>query len=197
MAQLPSATTTISEAAAAGAEGLTSLLAIWAPVKTNADLVPRLYSNPEALLTQHGYSRAADYVAMHVSETGKPVLFQGLPIVTQGVLGRFNTSGNTGTSVASISAGGSGPLEETDGVLKVAKGGTIGTDQIQLELSLDGGRTYKQVRLGTANSYAIPYVDLTLNFAAGTLVAGDTVLTWYSSAPRVDQAGLAAARAAL
>jgi hypothetical protein len=88
-------------------------------------------------------------------------------------------------------------LEEVDGIVTVVAGGTVGTSQIILGLSLDGGRTTKKVRLGDATSYAIPYVGLTLGFTVGTLVAGDVAYKFSTTAPRWDQAGLAAARAAL
>lgn len=195
---LPSATTTIDDQAGAVAAGLDSLC-VMAPVATNADATPRFFANSQAILDLHGYAPGVDYCALHLEATGKPVLFVGLPIATAGAISREDTSGNSGTCVTSLAAGGDGTLEETDGVLRIPTGGggTIGTDQIALELSLDGGRTYKKVRLGTANSYAIPYVGITISFAAGTLVAGDTVHTWHSSAPLWNSAGLASARAAL
>src|SRR5690606_2580044 len=86
---------------------------------------------------------------------------------------------------------------EHDGAVRVIAGGTIGTDQIQLEYTLDGGRTWKPLRLGTGNSYAIPHVNATIAFAAGTLVAGDTIAEWHGSAPKADATGMQAAREAL
>lgn len=196
MPDLPSASTSVSSSAGAGAAGI-DYCVVMAACATHADSTPRLYANWPAILAFHGYCEGVDYAALHIEETGKPVIFIGLPIVTVGVVGRFNTAGNTGSSVVSVAAGGSGSLDEVDGVVKVVRGGTIGTSQIALELSLDGGRTFKPLRLGTASSYVIPHIGQTLSFAAGTLVAGDTVLTWHSTAPRWDQAGLQAARTAL
>lgn len=196
MADLPSAKTSLDETAVPGAGG-SKLIAILAPVSTNADITPRVFSSSAALLTQHGYAPGVDYATLHIEETGLPVMFVGLPIVTAGTVGRKYTAGNTGSSVVDVTVGGSGALEECDGIVKVVQGGTVGTSQIILDLSLDGGRSYKHVRLGTASSYTVPYVGQVLSFAAGTLVAGDTVLTWSSVAPLYDQAGLAAARTAL
>jgi hypothetical protein len=147
-------------------------------------MVPRQFGSAAAIYALHGYSEGLEYCALHFQETGKPVLFQAFPIDTVGAVSRQNTTGNSGTSVTTVTAGSDGVLHEHDGVLRVATGGTIGTDQIKLELSLDGGRTYKKVLLATASSYAIPYVGATIAFAAGTLVAGDTVHTWHGSAPR-------------
>lgn len=193
---LPSATTTITSTAGAPATG-TDLIAVIAPVTTNADATPRVFANAAAVVALHGYNEGAEYVALHVQETRKPVLFVGIPIATPGAVSRKNVSGNSGTSVVDVAAGGSGTLAEVDGVVTVITGGTVGTDQIVIGVSLDGGRTTKRVRLGTANSYAIPSVGMTLSFAAGTLVAGDTALTWASSAPRGNQSGLEDAREAL
>jgi hypothetical protein len=168
-------------------------------VPTLADNTPRLYSSSQDILTAHGYSQGLDYCALHFQETNKPVLFIPLPIDTAGTVGRFDTSGNTNTCVVSIAVGASGSLEETDGILKVATGGggTIGTDQIILSLSCDGGRTYKRVKLGTASSYVIPNLGLTLSFAAGALTAGETVLTWHSTAPLAGSSDIALAKTAL
>jgi hypothetical protein len=196
MAELPQATITIDDEAGTLASGV-DLLTVIAAVATNADTTPRLFSSTKALLGQHGYSQAADYCAMHFEETKKPVLFVGLPIVTAGAIGRIDNSGNTGSSVVSAAAATSGVVEEVDAIVTVASGGTVGTDLITFDLTLDGGRTTKRVRLGTETSYAIPYVGIVLNFTVGTLTAGQAVLKFKTTAPRWDQSGLAAARTAL
>ena len=198
MATLPSATTTIDSEAGAIAVN-TGLLVILAPVGTAADGVPRLFSSTKALLAQHGYAPGVDYAAMHFEEPNKPVMFVGLPIVTVGSVGQADQSGITGTSLITVSGtavGNTTCLEEVDATLTVVDGGTVGTSQISFDLSLDGGDTTKRVRLGTATYYQIPYVGIRIAFAPGTLVAGD-VFTFRTTAPKWDQAGLAAARTAL
>jgi hypothetical protein len=196
MATLPGATTTIVDTAGAVASGVDTVCVL-APVPTNADAVPRLYGTAAAIYAQHGYSEGLEYAAFHAQETKKPILFSGLPIATPGAIGRENTSGNTGTSVTTLAAGADGVLSEHDGVLEVIRGGTIGTDQILLSLSMDGGRTTRRVRLGTAASYAIPYFGVTVSFGGGTLVAGDVIHTWHATGPRSDSTGWAAAFTAL
>src|SRR6185295_15167796 len=138
-----------------------------------------------------------DYCAIHFEETKKPIIFLGLPTVTAGTIGRYDQSGNTGTSVISVAAGAHGVLGEVNAIVGVLSGGVVGTAQIVLSLSLDGGRTSKTVRLGTATSYTIPYLGFVLSFGAGTLVTGDTAYKFSTTAPRWDQAGLTAARQAL
>lgn len=196
MATLPKARTTVSQTAGALAAG-TDTLCVIAPVSQNADAVPRLFGSAAAVYQQHAYCDGVELVDFHVTRTGKNVLFIGVEIATPGVIGRVNKAGNTGSAVASVVAGGAGVLGEHDGVVEVERGGTIGTSQIALRLSLDGGRTFKRVKLGTGSSYAIPYVNVALSFAAGTLVAGDRVIEWHGSGPRSDATGWAAARTAL
>lgn len=190
MATLPAVNETLVDNAAASVNG-EFLIGVIAPVATNADAIPRLVGSADAVYDQHGYSEAVEYVALHAARN--PVLMIGVPIAVPGVIGREDTSGNTGTSVTTVTAGGDGVLAEHDGVLTVITGGTIGTDQIILGLSLDGGHSEKRVRLGTATSYVVPYFNVTLSFAAGTLVAGDTIHTWHGSGPRADSTGWSSA----
>ena len=197
MATLPSANTAVQDTAAAVASGIDTI-ALWSPCAVSADGVPRLFGSAAAIYAQHGYCEGVEYAALHAARTRKPILFSGLPIATPGAVGRVNTGGNTGTSVASVAAGSSGVLAEHEGRVTVLTGGTVGTNQIVLGVSLDDGTTVRRVRLGTATSYALPFVGVTLSLTAGgTLVAGDTIITWYGSAPKSDATGWATARAAL
>jgi hypothetical protein len=196
MPDLPSATTRTSDESGGLATG-TELCFVWAPVKTLADNTPRIYYSAQAAYDAHGYAPGIDYGALHVQETGYPFCLVPLPITTQGTVGRIDTSGNTDTCVVSIATAAGGALEETDGELKVVNGGTIGTDQILFDLTLDGGRTWQPLRLGTANSKTIPYVGLVLSFAAGDLTAGETVITWHSTAPLAGATDIAAAKTKL
>jgi len=192
MATLPSSNTAINAAATALAKG-TEYVCIVAPVASNADGVPRLYGQATAIQTQHGYCAGVEHAARHIAETGKPVVFIGVSIATPGAVGREDTSGNTGTSVTTLAAGGDGVLQEHDGSVWVITGGTIGTDQILLGYSLDGERTTRRYKLGTGSSLVLPDVNVTMSFAAGTLVTGDTIHTWHGSEPRSDATGWATA----
>lgn len=195
MASLPSATVSVSAEAGALAGG-TGYCVVMGCVGTSDDITPRVFSSAKSLIAQHGYAPAVDYAALHLEATKKPVIFIGLPIVTDGAVGRQDASGVTGSSVITIASGASGYLEEVDAILTVVNGGTIGTNGITFNLSLDGGFTEKLIRLGTAASYTVPYVGIVINFAAGTLIAGDEY-TFTTTAPMWDSAGIAAARTAL
>jgi len=200
MVALPSATTSVQDQAGAAATGL-DVVCIFTPCATSADYVPRQLGSAKAVYDQHGYCEGVEYAALHAAKTRKPFLVCGLPIVTPGAISRENKSGNTGTCVTNLAAGGTGVLAEHEGVLvvdhPVGTTVTIGVDQVKLAISLDGGRTYRSVRLGTANSYTLPYFNASITFAAGTLKGGETIHTWYGSAPRSDSAGWALARQAL
>jgi hypothetical protein len=196
MATLPRANVSVSETAGAVAGGIDTIC-VWSAAPTNADGVPRLFGSAAAIYAMHGYCPGVEYASLHTARTRKSIMFQALPIATPGVVGREDTSGNTGTSVTSVVAGSSGVLNEHDGVLEVITGGTIGTHQIVLSLSCDGGRSYKRVRLGTANTYTIPYLGARVDFAPGTLVAGDTIHTWHGTSPASDSTAWTAARIAL
>lgn len=193
MATLPGATNQVVDTAAAAAKGA-DVCCVFAPVPIGADSKPRQFGSASAIYAVHGYSEGVEYAALHADATGKPLLFCGLPIATPGTVGSHNTEGNSGTSVTTVSVGSYGSLTEHEGVVSVLTGGTIGTSQIVLGLSLDGGVTTKRVRLGTASSYTIPYVGVVIAFAAGTLVAGDTIHTWTGTGPRSDASGWIAAR---
>lgn len=196
MATLPRASNSISEAAGTVSAG-TDAICVLSPVATQADMVPRQFGTADAIYAIHGFCEGVEYAALHADKTGKPILFVGLPINTAGAISRQNTAGNTGACVSTIVAGGSGVLAEHEGVLTVERGGTVGTDQIVLGLSLDGGRTSKSVRLSTATSYAVPFYGITIGLTAATLVTGDTIHTWFGSAPRASMADVATARANL
>lgn len=196
MASLPKATTTVKDTAGVPVGGLDTICIV-SPVATNADTTPRYFGSAQAIYDQHGYCEGLEYAALHINETGNSVLFVGVPIATQGVLSRRNNDGHSGTSNITVTAGANGPLHEHDGVIDVVKGGIVGTDQIVLGLSLDGGRVFQMLRVGIANSIAIPFLEVTIGLTAGTLVAGDTVYSWHGSGPASDAAGRDLARVRL
>lgn len=196
MATLPRARVSVDPTAAAPGGG-TDLVCILAPCATQPDMKPRLLGSATAVAELHGYSEGVEYAAMHLAGTAKPFLFVAMPIGTAGAVSRSTGHGNTGSCVVSVAAGSDGILAEHDGVLRVVSGGTVGTDQIKLELSLDGGRTFQPIRLGTANSLAVPDVNATLTFGAGTLVAEDVVLEWHGSSPLISTSDLATVRSEL
>ena len=127
--------------------------------------------NPNTLLTNLGYGPLVEAAAL-VCQAGGTVLAMRLPSNTAG---GFQSGGVqfTGTGSSVITATGT-PLDELFIQFVVVTGGTIGSTGIQFTISLDAGRNSGQTfSLGTATTYTIPNTGVTLNFAAGTLVAGD------------------------
>jgi hypothetical protein len=190
---IAAANTTIEEAAGGIPTG-ENLATFFIPVPLNADLEPTLFASDTLLEADHGWSQGVDFVSAFIQQTRKAALVVPMPIATEGTVGQLNMSGNSGASVVSIKTSTGGSLDRTQGRTWILKGGTVGVDQIRLQISLDGGRTRQQVRLGTATSYVIPRVGLELELAAGTLVDGEMVLSWVSTPPEIDDADLDTAR---
>lgn len=190
---LPSASVSVNAQASASGAG-DGYIAIITPVGTLYDGVPRLYATAKAALTAHGYSPGIAYAALHAQKAKKPFLIVGVPIAAAGTPSAVVATGApTGTSVVTLTGA---SLEKMDATLTVVTGGTRGTAGIVLSLTLDGGATTKTIRLGTATTYAIPNLGVTINFAAGTLVTGE-YFTFTATAPMLDTAGLTTARTKL
>lgn len=193
---IPNAKTKVDDTAGAQAGGLDTIC-IWTPAALNADAKPRLFGSAAAMAAFHGYCPGVEYASRHADETGKNFLVCALPIAVPGVVGRVNKSGNTGTSVATVATSGAGVLHEHDGRVRVVTGGTVGTSQIVLEYSFDDGFSWKKVKIGTGTSYTFPFFNVQLTLTVGTLVAGETIITWSGTGPRSDATGWIDARTKL
>jgi hypothetical protein len=191
-AVLPSATTTVVRGQGAIATGL-DLATFWGCVTKNADMVPRLWFDANALEVFHGAGQVLDQISLFIRITGLPVLLVPLPCSAPGII-RTQIQMGTGTSAATVGVGSDGSLERVDGLARVVQGGAVGVDQIQAEYSLDGGSVWTLFRLGTASSYAIPRTGQVLSFAPGTLVEDEEVLSWTSSAPTPADADITTGR---
>lgn len=192
---LPSATTTIVPQGAGIATGI-ELATIWGCVPQNADMTPRLWYDGDAFESFHGPGQTLDQLTVFIANTLKPALVVPLPISTPGIISWQKQAGS-GTCTATMGVGSDGSLEHVDGALRVVRGGTIGTDQIQLEYSLDSGNSWRLFRLGTATSYTIPRTGQAISFSPGTLVAEEEILYWTSTAPTPADADIATAKDAL
>lgn len=191
MAILPSASVSLSSAGGGVGAG-SDLIAILSCTSSGSSAV-QMYTRVSELVADVGAGEGVEFAAHYVEQTRKPFLFYKLPTVTNGST-VLDVETVTGTSAVTITGT---PVDDAHVVFRVRTGGTIGTDGILFDYSLDGGRSPSGIeRLGTANTYLVPGTGITLNFAAGTLVAGDLV-TVYCAAPKWNAAGLTAAIAAL
>lgn len=145
--------------------------------------------NPNTLVSNLGYGPLVEAAAL-VTQSGGTVLAMKLPTVTAG---SYQSGGVTftgsGTSVITMTGT---PFDTYYLKFVVVAGGTIGTAGITFQISLDAGRNFGAIlSLGTATTYAIPNTGMTMNFAAGTLVAADTA-TIGSIEPLWNDAGVEA-----
>jgi hypothetical protein len=144
------------------------------------------------LQSQFGYGPLPEAAAL-AALAGGTVLAVKAATATAGTVSTVTTTGG-GTSVVTVSGS---PNDDYQVQMSVLTGGTIGTSGITFKLSLDAGRNFGPViALGTANSYAIPNTGLTLNFGAGTMLAGQ-YSRFSATAPTWNTAGIQAALNAL
>jgi hypothetical protein len=100
----------------------------------------------------------------------------------------------TGSSVITVTLDGTvGAFDDYNVQYKCVNGGTRGTTGVTFQISLDAGRSFGPViALLTGTTYAIPSTGITLNFAAGTMVAND-VAKFSTAAPSWNTAGIQSA----
>lgn len=109
--------------------------------------------------------------AAAIVQAGCPVIACKVHTTTPGSQGAVTHVG-TGTSVVTTTGA---ALDSYEALVKVTKAGTNNLGDSAFQVSLDGGLTYgPEVALPVATTYLIPGTGITLNFAAGTLVVGDT-----------------------
>ena len=148
--------------------------------------------NPNTLAAAVGYGPAVDAAAMAIN-AGGTVLFMKAATTTPGVASAVVATA-AGTSVVTVTGA---PFDAYLVKVVYTVGGTIATAGIRFKVSLDAGRTYgPEIALGTANTFAITGTNLTLNFAAGTALAGGT-LTFGCTEPLAADASVQACLVAL
>lgn len=149
-------------------------------------------ANPNTLDSTFGVGKLREAGALAIL-AGGTVLAVRCATVTAGVASAV-TAASLGTSVVTVTGT---PLDDYFVIFRVGTGGTIGVAGITFQISLDAGRTYGPVlSLGTAVLYAISESGVTLNFAAGTLIAAGTA-KFGCVGPKPDAAGIVACLQAL
>lgn len=140
---------------------------------------PATFARVSDLRSSFGDGPAVEAAAIMIERFGRPVVFVRTGQTTPGdyPAGATTVQTGTGTSVATTDNVGTAPHDDYEFFVQVVTGGTIGTAGITFQWSLDGGRTLSPVTaLGTATDFVFPDSGgATVDFAAGTLVAGDTV----------------------
>lgn len=193
MATLPSSRVVLDETGA-GVAVAGDLICVLSCSELGSANAIRTTTRVQDTADEFGRCEGLEFAGHFVESTGLPYMFGKLATATAGAIGPVDTRGVTGTSVITFTGT---PLDEEDIRIECTTGGTIGTAGIVIRVSRDGGKTYGgNIRLGTANSYAIPLTGVTAAFAAGTLIAGDFALA-KCFAPKFDGAGLTAMFTAL
>lgn len=165
---------------------------------------PATYARVSDLVADFGSGPGIEAAAEAI-KAGKPVVFVRTGQTTEGTATALDDAGVTGTSVVTRDSA-VDPIDDYEFRFEVITGGTIGVAGITFRWSLDDGRTWSPTTaLGVANTWTAP-ADATptgsaapgvkLNFAAGTLVAGDFV-TCRTSAPQANATELGDALDAL
>lgn len=95
------------------------------------------------------------------------------------------TTGATNTSTSAVTTTGNAFDTYHHVVVQVVTGCTIGVAGGSIKVSFDNSETFAipQTALGTGNTFAIANTGISLAFAAGTLVAGDT-FTFTTTEPK-------------
>lgn len=168
------------------------LVAVVGASSAGTAATPAVYSRIQDLTTDFGQGPMVELAAAVIKQTGRPVLCVKTAAATN--VGAYGTpvDGITGTSAVTVDTDVK-PHDEYDFIFEVIAGGTIGVSGITYRHSIDGGNNYSATTaLGTATSATFTPGNIGLDFAAGTLVAGDT-FTVRTSAPRWDDTELLAA----
>lgn len=166
---------------------------------------PATYAKVKDLVAAYGSGPAIEAAAHYIERYGRPVVFVRTGQTTAGSATAIDVTGVTGTSVISRDVA-VVPIDDYEFRFKVVAGGTIGVAGITFQWSLDDGRTWSPITaLGTANTWTAPAdtnptgsaaPGIKINFAAGTLVAGD-VAKFRTIAPIYNSAELGTALDAL
>lgn len=209
MPQIPSVTITVNDNGASAAISVPQAnvqLKVGCAIGGTANQ-PFATTNPQALQAQFIGGPLVEAGGL-VCQVGNVCVAVSCPIVTKGAATAVvATTPGGSTSVVTVT------VDTTPGAwdayyvkVRCLTGGTRGTAGIVVQVSLDAGRNYgSPIALGTAtvlylgqgalNTPVVGGTGVQVNFAAGTLVAGDS-WQFSTSAPYPNDAGIQAALAA-
>ncbi len=199
MSQRMNANTTATEGAAPSGPS-SYLVAVLSCMQNGTSAKFRLVDSSDEVKADHGGGEGYEFAAHYGELAKKPVLFASLDTVTPGAVSNVDNTQVKGSSTVSFTGT---PYDDEQLQIKVADDGNggngtlVGTAGISIRYSRDGGLTWSRaLRLGTATSYAIASVGVTVNFGAGTLKTGD-VVSCVCTGPMWDSTALTNAISAL
>lgn len=175
----------------------TKRLAVVGVATAGTTAVPAAYARTKDVQTAHTRGPMPELAAYWIQNYRAPAITVRTGQSTAAAKDAIDVTGVTGTSVATAT-GGTLSDDDVEAVFKVVTGGTIGVAGITYQWSLDGGRTMSPITaLGTANTFVFPNSGgLGFSFAAGTLLANDTI-TQRAYAANFNASDLGAALLAL
>lgn len=166
-----------------------ALFALAGPSSQGPVDTPSTFARIADVVSTFGVGPLVEAAAHAIERYGRPVALTRTGATVAGLYPAADVTvqAGTGTSIATVDDVGTEPADDYEVFVVVVAGGTIGVTGITLRYSLDGGRTLSPVQsLGVATSYVIPGSGgIAIDFAAGTLVAGDTV-AFRATAPNWD-----------
>lgn len=160
-----------------------ALFALMGTSSTGTVNAPATYGRGKDVISAFGAGPLVEAACHYIERYGKPVIVVRTGNTTASAFSAIDVTGVTGTSVITKDAGATAN-DDYEAYVIFTAGGTRGVAGIAYQESLDGGRTLSPVKaLGTAVAITITGSGgITLNLAAGTIVAGD-VVTIRSTAP--------------
>jgi hypothetical protein len=170
------------------------VLCIIAPSASGTANQPQTYTKAANVLADFGHGPLAEFAAYVMSVARKPVLCIKCDATTVGAYGALTEVGE-GTSA--ITADSTEPCDDYEVFIEFVTGGTIGVAGITYRYSLDGGKTMSGITaLGTGSTLTIPNSGVGFDFAAGTVLA-DQTLACTTTAPAPNNTNLSDALEAL
>lgn len=176
------------------------LFAIVGVASAGPQNVPSTFAKVKDVVANFEAGPAVEAAAHYIERYGRPVV---IVRTGQTVAGSYPAADavvfdGDGTSVVTVDDQNTEPNDDYEVYFEVGAGGTIGVAGIRLRWSLDGGRTMSPLTdLGVASEFEIPGSGgVTVLFAAGTLVAGDS-WSFVTRAPCWNAAELTTALTAL
>jgi outer membrane lipoprotein SlyB len=139
--------------------------------------LPQSFGTVKSLRAELIGGPLVEAAAHAIERYGNPVVCVPTGASTPAVAGAPVKTG-TGTSVVTVTGT---PADDFEIFVAITKAGptgelAVGTEGIELQWSRDNGRTMSAITaLGTALEFEIPGSGVTLVFAVGTLVTGDTI----------------------
>lgn len=199
MAQRMNANTKATEGAAQSGPS-SYLAAVLSCMQKGTPAKFRIVNSADEVSSVNGFGEGYEFVANYNEIADGSVLFASLDTATAGAISNVDNTQVKGSSAASFTGT---PYDDEQLQVKVADDGNqgngtaVGTAGISIQYSRDGGLTWSRARrLGTATSYAIASVGVTVTFSAGTLKTGD-LASCYCKSPKWDSTALTAAITAL